>query len=322
LKTNALLYLGFTQYQFTDFHHGAVIDPNLKKHTMILSKVVAIRKVNEKYSPQIKKYTEVGSNTEISGLDLQSVFLNGPNGQGVDIWWPISCAGKSSNYTLLDFDQRKFEGAPLQTNKLEKCCENVEILFPKNSPNHTIGIFAKAPYKKLPKTPSNCYWVSSNSIQQYYYCFQDHPLVTPSVYVNDPAVNATWISASLWGLKDEKLLLIATKIVELRTKKDPYTSFEQMISRVKAHIAESDISDAKYKKICSNALEYDTFSTDKLTNEEKHEKEASEEEIDVQVKDKTGKKEKTKKRKRKDNDEIEDQQPPPNKKKESQSKIG
>jgi len=252
LKTNALLYLGITQYQFIDFHHGAAIDPQLYNHTMLLSQLSVCR-VNEHYSPKVKKFTQVGSNKAIDGLDLQSIFLNGSNGEGVDLWCAISC---DRGYSLLDLDQRKYEGDPLQNNKLQEYYDKVVGLFTKDDPQkYAIGIFSKAPSLKTPNTPTNCYWVNSNSIQKYYFSFSDHPLVSPHVYVNDPAINATWIFSSLSGLATKKLKKIANKIVELRS--EPFTSFANMKERL-THVFVND-HDIDIGKINTSTLKFALF---------------------------------------------------------------
>jgi len=132
-----------------------------------------------------------------------------------------------------------------------------ELFVVNNSQKYAIGIFSKAPSITPPTTPTNCYWVNSDSIQIYYYSFSNHPLVLPDVYVNDPAVNATWIYSALAGLATDKLKQIANKIVDLRST--PFKNLEDLKKRLEAAFFDDPIKIA-IKDLNFSRLKFSLFS--------------------------------------------------------------
>jgi len=102
-------------------------------------------------------------------------------------------------------------------------------------------------------------------MQNYYYAFSDHPLVVPHIHVNDPAVNATWISSALRGVRNDILPTISNKIVELRDS-EPFTSLEAMKERLEKLVSVDQIfvaqkiSKADIKKIKTSTLQFNFFS--------------------------------------------------------------
>jgi len=128
-----------------------------------------------------------------------------------------------------------------------------------------IGIFSKAPHKRKPLAPKNCYWVTSESMRNYYFAFFDHPLVVPHVYVNDPAMNATWISSALKNVGNDMLGTIAAKIVELRDAK-PFKSLEVMKKRLEKLVAvdqtfvQQNIQKTDIQRMQTSTLKFRFFS--------------------------------------------------------------
>jgi len=107
-------------------------------------------------------------------------------------------------------------------------------------------------------------------MRKYYFAFSDHPLVVPYVYVNDPAVNQTWISSALCG-DDKKLRIIAKKIISLR-EEAPFTSFEDMQNRLVGAVddksfKEKNISKDDINRLKRSTLKFNLFSKDKVEDE-------------------------------------------------------
>jgi len=138
---------------------------------------------------------------------------------------------------------------------------------------YAIGLFSKAPSVETPNTPTNCYWVNANSMQQYYFAFSDHPLVVPHVHVNDPAVNSTWIFSALRGITVSKLKIIANKIVQLRS--EPFKNFKDMIERLEKAVSvdktfvRGKINKADIKHLETSTLKFNFFSVELDNNVDK-----------------------------------------------------